>query len=224
MLWGNNGFLVDEGGHVAINSRETKAALEFAREMYPTMIGGTLSWQDPSNNKAYIAGDISLTSNGVSIYYALKNDPRTAEMAADTNHMPLPTGAFGKPPEAALILNAMVFKHSKYPNAAKELLRFMMEQPQYEKWLAGTAGYWAQPLKAYAESDVWKGDPKIAAYRDTCGHPCWNGYKGPVSAASGAVTADYVVVQMFAAVASGQATPEAAMKEAERRTRRYYRG
>ena len=224
MLWGNNGCLVDEGGHVAINSKETQAALEFAREMYPTMIGGTLSWQDPSNNKAYIAGDISLTSNGVSIYYALKNDPKTAEMAADTNHMPLPTGAFGKAPEAALILNAMVFKHSRYPNAAKELLRFMMEQPQYEKWLAGTAGYWAQPLKAYAESDVWKGDPKIAAYRDTCGHPCWNGYKGPVSAASGAVTADYVVVQMFAAVASGQSTPEAAMKEAERRTRRYYKG
>ena len=223
MLWGHNGYLVDEEGHVAINRPETKDALEFARAMYPTMINGTLSWQDPSNNKAYINGDISLTANGVWIYYALKSDPKTADMAADTNHEPTPYGVFGKRPEAALILNAMVFRHTKYPNASKEFLRFMMEQPQYEKWLAGTAGYWAQPLHAYAESDVWKSDPKIAAYRDTCGNPCWNGFKGPISAASGAVTADYVVVQMFAAVASGQSTPEAAMREAERRAKRYYK-
>lgn len=223
MLWGHNGYLVDEDGKIAINRPETLAALEFAREMYPTMINGTLSWQDPSNNKAFIAGDIALTSNGVSIYYALKNDPKTAEMAADTNQQPLPTGPFGKAPESALILNAMVFNHTKYPNACKEFLRFMMEQPQYEKWLTGTAGYWAQSLKAYADSAVWKDDPKIAAYRDTCGHPCWNGYKGPISAASGSVTADYVLVQMFAAAASGQSTPEAAMKEAERRARRFYK-
>ncbi len=224
MLWGHNAYLVDEDGHVAINRRETLDALRFAKEMYPTMINGTISWQDPSNNKAFLAGDISLTANGVSIYYALKNNPATAAIATDTSHEPLPFGAFGKPPESALILNAMVFKHVRYPNAAKEFLRFMMEQPQYEKWLTGSAGYWAQPLKAYADSDVWKRDPKIAAYRDTCGHPCWNGYKGPISAASGAVTADYVVVQMFAAVASGAATPEEAAQEAERRARRYYKG
>ena len=224
MLWGSNGYLIDEEGHVAINRRETLDALEYAREMYPTMIAGTLAWQDASNNKAYVNGDIGLTANGVSIYYGLKNDPAFAAMAADTNHQPLPIGAFGKAPEAGLILNAMVFKHTKYPNASKEFLRFMMEQPQYEKWLTGTAGYWAQPLNAYAESDVWKTDPKIAAYRDTCGHPCWNGYKGPISAASGAVTSDYVVVQMFAAVASGQSSPQDAVREAERRARRYYKG
>ena len=117
----------------------------------------------------------------------------------------------------------MIFKHTKYPNAAKQFITFMMEQPQYEPWLTGTAGYWAQPLKAYAECDVWKGDPKIAAYRDTCANRFWNGYKGPITAASGAVTADYVNVQMFAAVASGEASPEDAVKEAERRAKRYYK-
>ncbi|MFC7693080.1 hypothetical protein ACFQY5_29470 [Paeniroseomonas aquatica] len=51
----------------------------------------------------------------------------------------------------------------------------------------------------------------------------WNGYKGPLSEATGAATADYVMVQMCAAVASGQSTPEAAAREAERRARRYFR-
>jgi multiple sugar transport system substrate-binding protein len=223
LLWSHGGFLVGEDGKVAINSKETIEALKYAKELYPTFISGTLSWQDPSNNKAFVAGEIGLTQNGVSVYFALKNDPKTAEAAADTDHAPMPLGVSKTRCETALMLNTMVFKHTKYPNAAKEWIRFMMEQEQYEPWLAGCIGYWAQPLKAYAQSDVWKSDPKIAAYRDTCGLEYWNGYKGPISQASGAATADYVNVQMFAAVASGQATPEDAVKEAERRAKRFYR-
>jgi len=223
LLWSHGAYIVDEDGHVAIRRKETIEALNYAREMFPTMIEGTLSWQDPSNNKAFIAGDISLTQNGVSIYFVLKNDPKSADMAADTNHAHMPLGPVGKPGESALILNAMAFKHTKYPNAAKEFLRFMMEQEQYEPWLAGCIGYWAQPLKAYAESAVWTSDPKLAVYRDTCGGAFWNGYKGPITAASGAVTADYVTVHMFAAVASGQASAEDAATEAEKRAQRYYK-
>jgi multiple sugar transport system substrate-binding protein len=51
----------------------------------------------------------------------------------------------------------------------------------------------------------------------------WAGYEGPITQASGAVNADYVLVQMCAAVASGQATPEVAARDAERRARRHYR-
>jgi multiple sugar transport system substrate-binding protein len=223
LLWAFGGYIVDENGHVAINRKETIEALKYAKAMYPAQIDGVLSWGDPSNNKAFIAEQISMTTNGVSIYFVLKNDPKTAHIAADVNHAHLPRGEVDSPPESGLILNAMIFKHTKYPNAAKQFITFMMEQPQYEPWLTGTAGYWAQPLKAYAECDVWKGDPKIAAYRDTCANRFWNGYKGPITAASGAVTADYVNVQMFAAVASGEASPEDAVKEAERRAKRYYK-
>ena len=41
--------------------------------------------------------------------------------------------------------------------------------------------------------------------------------------ASGQADAEYVTVQMYASVASGQATPEAAAREAERRARRIFR-
>lgn len=223
LLWSHNGYIVDENGKVTINRKETLDALNYAKAMYPLMIQGTLAWQDPSNNKAFIAGDIGLTQNGVSIYFVLKGDPKTAAMAADTNHAHMPFGPAGKPGESALILNAMVFKHSKVPNAAQQYLRFMMEQEQYEPWLTGCIGYWAQPLKAYAEAAVWKSDPKIAVYKDTCANQFWNGYKGPITAASGAVTADYVLVHMFASVASGQTSPEDAVSEAQRRAERYYK-
>ena len=52
------------------------------------MIPGTLSWNDSGNNKAYAAGQIGLTFNGVSIYYVLQEspDPALQAIAADTDH------------------------------------------------------------------------------------------------------------------------------------------
>ena len=223
LLWAHGAYQVDEAGKVAINSKETVAALKYSAELYKTFIPGTLSWLDPSNNKAFIAEEISMTSNGVSIYFVLKSDPKTAAIAADTEHMRLPGAKGNVYPEAANTLNAMAFKHTKYPNAAKEYLRFMMEAEQYDPWLTKCLGYWAHPLLAYDQSDCWKIDPKILPYRDAQKMTRYDGYKGPISSAAAAATAEYVLVQMVASAASGQSTPEDAAKEAERRLARIYR-
>ncbi len=225
LIWAFGGKMVDENQKVAINSKETIEALKYGKALYETFIPGTQSWLDPSNNKALIAGEVAMTQNGVSLYFSIKNspDPKIAAMAADLNHARMPIGPSGKSAESALAINAMAFKHTKYPNAAKAYLAFMMEAPQYDHWLTDSFGYWAQPLKAYADSDVWKKDPKILAYKDTMQDGRWLGYEGPINEASGAVLADYVVVDMVAAVNSGDSTPEAAAKEAERRAKRYYK-
>jgi multiple sugar transport system substrate-binding protein len=223
LIWSHGGFLVDEGGKVAINSKETLNALNYLKELYPTFVSGTLSWNDVSNNRAYAANELFLTANGVSMYFALKKDPATQAIAEDTEHAPLMQGIIGKQPQSALVLNAMLFKHSKYQNAAKAYLTYMMEAEQYDPWLTGCLGYWAHPLKAYGESKVWTSDPKIAIYKDGMNNQFWTGYKGPITQAAGTVAAEYILVQMCSSVASGQVKPEDAIKEAERRTRRYYR-
>jgi multiple sugar transport system substrate-binding protein len=223
VIWSHGGYLVDEEGKVAINSRETIAALNYLKELYATFVPGTLAWGDISNNRAYASNECWLTANGVSLYFALKNDPATAPIAADTEHSLLPKGRLDTSPMAGLTLNAMVFRHSRYPNAAKALLQFLLESEQYDPWLQANLGYWSQPLGAYAASAVWKSDPKVSVFRDTMKSNFWLGYKGPISEASAAANADYVMVQMCAAVASGQSTPEEAAREAERRARRYFR-
>jgi multiple sugar transport system substrate-binding protein len=223
LVWSHGGYLVDEAGKVAINSKETIAALTYLKDLYQTFVGGTLSWGDPSNNRAYAAGECWLTANGVSLYFALKNDPAQRAIAEDTDHQAMPFGVAGKPPQSSLILNAMVFRHSKYQNAAKAYLQFMMEAEQYDPWLTGCLGYWSHTLRAYGKSAVWESDPKLEVYRNGTDNQFWSGYKGPISHAAGAVAAEYIEVQMCAAVASGQATPQEAAREAERRSRRYYR-
>jgi len=224
-LWAFGGRVADEENRVAIHSKETAAALDYARGLYETFVPGTLSWLDPNNNKAFLAGDISLTLNGVSIYYVAKTsqDPAMRKIAADLEHVNMPVGPTGKSAELNPFTPMFVFSYTKYPNAAKEYLRFMMERPQYEAWQAASLGYVQQPLKAYGETKLWKSDPKITPYRNVPGLTRDNGYAGTLGAASAGVMADYIVVNMFAQAASGAASVEQAMKQAESRARRYYR-
>ena len=135
LLWSHNAALLDEAGNVTINSKETVAALKYLKQLYPTFIAGTPSWNDVSNNRAYSSQEISLTANGVSLYFSLKNDPATTAIAEDSEHQFLPKGVAKISPMAGLTLNAMLFKHSQYPNAAKAFLQFMLEKDQYEPWL-----------------------------------------------------------------------------------------
>ncbi|HEX7953986.1 MAG TPA: extracellular solute-binding protein [Burkholderiales bacterium] len=224
-LWAFGGRVADEDNHVAINSKETAAALEYAKALYQTFIPGTLSWLDPNNNKAFLAGDISLTLNGVSVYYVAKtsDDPAMRKIATDIQHVNMPVGPTGRPAELNPFTPMFVFSYTKYPNAAKEYLRFMMEREQYEAWQTASLGYVQQPLKAYAETRFWKSDPKLLPYRNVPALTRDNGYAGTLGSASAGVMADYIVVNMFAQAASGASSIQSAMQQAENRARRYYR-
>jgi multiple sugar transport system substrate-binding protein len=225
VVWSHGGRLVDETDRVAINSRETIAALEYARELYPTFVPGTLSWLDPSNNKAFLAGQISLTYNGISIYYVAKTstDPALRAIAADMQHAHFPIGPVGRPTELSPFAPAWVFKYTQYPDAAREYLRFMLEREQYEAWERASLGYFAQPLRAYESDPLWSEDPQYAPFREGPSMTLHPGYAGKEGVASAACIADFIVVNMVAEAATGQLSPQAAAARAELRARRYYK-
>ena len=225
VVWAHGGKLVNEKNQVVINSPETIKALEYAKELYPTFVPGTLSWLDPSNNKAFLDNQISVTGNGISIYYAAKNspDPKLQELAKDIQHANFPVGSTGAPTEFNLFFNQMIFKHSKYPKAAKEYLRFMMEAEQYNPWLQSAIGYIGHPLKAYEANPIWTADPKHTPYRDAMKVMRPDGYAGEMGYASAACMADFIIVDMVAEAASGAQTPQAAAERAQKRAERYYK-
>jgi len=225
LVWSHGGMLVDKNNKVVIDSAETIKALEYAKELYASFIPGTLSWLDPNNNKAFLDGQVSVTNNGISIYYAAKNstDPKVKEMAADINHASFPVGPVGVPTESHLFFNQMIMKYTKYPNAAKEFLRFMMEQEQFDPWLTGAGGYIAQPLRAYEKTAIWTVDPKNTPYRDGVKNMRPAGYAGKLGYASAGAGADFIVVNMVAEAASGSKTPKEAAERAQKRAERYYK-
>jgi multiple sugar transport system substrate-binding protein len=225
LMWGFGGKMVDKKGEVVINSPETVAALEYAKDLYSSFVPGTASWLDPSNNKAFLDGQISVTNNGISIYTVAKNspDPALQAIAKDMDHSNFPIGPAGVPTEYSLMLQAFVFKYTKYPNAAKEYLRFMWEKEQYEPWQQASNGYVSQPLAAYEANPIWTADPKNTPFRDATKKMRYNGYEGPLGYSSAAALGDFIVVDMFGEAATGAKTPKEAADRAYERAARYYK-
>jgi multiple sugar transport system substrate-binding protein len=117
----------------------------------------------------------------------------------------------------------MVFKYTKYPNAAKEYLRFMMEKEQYVAWQSASLGYVMQSLKAYEASPVWTDEPKALAFRDLMGKMRHHAYAGKLGYASAGALADFIIVDMVAEAASGAKTAKEAAERAAKRAERYYK-
>jgi len=226
-LWSHGGNLVDKNDKVVINSPETAKALEYVKEMSEHFVSGTASWNDAFNNKAFLTGEVSLTNNGVSIYAAAKSgagkDPKMKEVMDDMNHALWPVGPVGKPTEFHIAYPLMLMKYSKVPNAGKAFMAFMMEAENYNQWLEDAVAYLTHPLNAYDDNKVWKSDPKLSLVRDVAKRTLTAGGQGSVGEKAASALADFVVLDMFASVATGRASVKEAIAVAERQARRIYR-
>ena len=221
LLWSHGGKVVDENDNVVVNSPETVASLEYVQELGKTFISGAASWLDGHNNKAFLQGACSLTNNGISIYAAAVREGMT-EVAEDMDHAFYPVGPVGEPTEFHVAFPLMVYNHTKYPNAAKALVAWLMEKEQYDAFLQGSVGYLSHPLKAYKDHPVWTEDPKRLVFRDVAERSRSFAHAGSLGYAASSVFADFVVVNMVAEVATGAKTPKEAATDAQRRAERYY--
>ncbi len=223
IVWSHGGQMVDQNNKVTINSPETMAGLRYARELYQTFVPGTEGWLDINNNRAWLAGEISCSANGVSMYVSTRNEARFKEIADDTRSSILPVGPVGRPIELHQTTSLIVFRYTKFPNAARAFLQHFYEQANYGDWIQGSSAYCAPALKAFANHPIFKSDKVYEPYARASETLRVNGYAGQLGYASAAVMADYIMVNMVAEAATGQRTPEEAMKRAEQRANRYYR-
>jgi multiple sugar transport system substrate-binding protein len=195
-LWAFGGNLVDAKDKVIISSPETAKALEYAKQLYENYIPGTASWNDSSNNKAFLANEVHWTNNGVSIYASAK--AQKMDMAADIEHALWPVGPVGKPTEFHVAYPIMIMKYSKVPQAAKAFIAFMM-------------------------NPIWTADPKLTVCRDVAKRTLTAGGLGSVGERAAAALADFIVLDMFANYCTGREDVKGAMAAAERQARRIYR-
>ncbi len=221
LIWAFGGKAVaPDNKTITINSPETVNALEYGRQLFETMIPGVAGWLDPNNNRAFLAGEIGLTNNGISIYFVAKQD--FPEVASDMNHANYPIGPIGRPTELHAFSQAYVFKYTKYPNAAKDFIRFMMEDVQYARWINSMLGYVTHPLRAYNNLAVWRVDPKATPFRDALARMLPHSYAGTPGANSARALSEFVLVDMAAEALTGRRSIPDAIRAAEDRLKRIY--
>jgi multiple sugar transport system substrate-binding protein len=222
LLWSHGGKMINEDGTVGIDTPEARAAIEYAKELYATFIPGTESWLDINNNRAFLAGQVSLTANGVSLYYAAINDPALAEIAEDIRTTNRPIGPVGSSVELHQTTSISIFNHTQYPQAAMAYLAFMYDAARMNAWIEGASAYCCGAAKAFADNPIWTSNPIHAPYAKASSTLRPNGYAGPLGYASAGVMADYVLVDMFAEAVTGQSSTDDAIANAARRAGRYY--
>jgi multiple sugar transport system substrate-binding protein len=220
-LWAHGGKLIDKDNKVTINSPETAKSLEYVKALYENFIPGTASWNDSSNNKAFLAGQLHLTTNGISIYVTAKKE--APDIAADMNHAHLPAGLDGKTKELHLGFPILIFTFTKFPQACKAFTAFLMEPEQFNPWVEAAQGYLSPFLNAYEKNPIWTADPKNTPYRDVATTASTPAGEAPMSENAAAAIADFVVVDMYANYCTGREDVKTAMSSAERAAKRIFR-
>ncbi|MGH7659856.1 MAG: ABC transporter substrate-binding protein [Vulcanimicrobiaceae bacterium] len=222
LLWAFGGKMVNPDNSPAINSAETQASIDYARALYETMIDGVAAWGDANNNQAFLAGQISLTMNGISIWYVAKNQypqifPHTA------NALP-PIGPVKQRTQFSTYTQMYIWKYSKYPNAAKEYTRFMLEHAQADKWVTDMIGYVTPAYEGFKKLPIWTSDPNVTPYRDVMDGARFDGWPGTPGRGAAQAVNEFVLTDMYADVCVNKMSPKAAMQKAENRLAQIYKG
>jgi multiple sugar transport system substrate-binding protein len=207
MLWAHGGAECKKDGKtVDINSPGTAMAVNYLRRLFKEGESeDVLSWDDSNNNRAFLAGELAVTGNAPSIYWAEKaNAPH---LRAVTGHALFPKGPAGRF-HACAAQNLGVFKFSKYQKEAKEFIVWLMQPRQYSAWIGEGEGMMAGLLNYYEDDPVWKKDPKLEIIREIPKYVRMPGYPGPPTRAAAESYVKFVIVNMFARAARGMSTPE----------------
>jgi multiple sugar transport system substrate-binding protein len=172
LLWSHGGKMVDETGKVAINSPETIAAHQLRQVALRDLHSGhgklARHQQQPR-----LPGGPGLAHRQRRVALLCRQEGRADwELAADLRTVNFPIGPVGQSVELHQTTQAIVFNHTKFPNACKAYIKFMYEAEQMNAWIEGSSAYCCQPLKAFAT--IPSGRPirfmrPMLAHRKRCG-------------------------------------------------------
>jgi len=227
-LWSFGGREVDKDGKkVVINSKETLDSVKYMVGFWKDAHDeGGLAWDDSSNNRAFLSGTVCSTLNGASIYIESLRKPQQYQtekgtpLKDDILHSPLPKGPqgqFGFHTFQSHVLPS----YSKNQKAAKDFLRWMHTDTNYEKWFTTQKGFSTGITAAWEKSKMWDEDPVMAPYRVAGRLGQIPGFEGPTGPKAAEVLSKYIITDMYAKAIQGT-PPEEAVKWCESELKKIY--
>ena len=217
----------DTAGNLTLNSKETLESLKFVKALFEeTMTPEVFTWDASSNNRAMIAGKISVALNAISITRtAEKDNPEISKKIQLTKALRGPMRAIGL---EHVMQCYVVWKFAENIEGAK---KFLIDYTTNFRQAFVAGEYYDFPCFPRSVPDLKKliaNDPK--------GHPPdkykvlddvleWAtnvGYPGYATAAVDEIFSTWVLNVMFAKAASGAASPEEALKEGDAACKRIF--
>jgi multiple sugar transport system substrate-binding protein len=217
----------DQAGNLTLRSKQTLDALKFVKALYEeTMTAEVFTWDASSNNRGVVSGKLSLVLNAISTTRtAEKENPDMSRKIQLAKALRGPVRAIGL---EHVMQCCVIWKFAENIDGAKKFLIDYVTSFR-DAFVAGE--FYDFPCFQKTVPDLGKliaNDPK--------GHPPdkykvlddvldWAtnvGYPGYATAAIDEIYSTWLLNTMFAKVAAGQATPEAALDEAEAACKRIF--
>jgi multiple sugar transport system substrate-binding protein len=215
LLWSFGSTEIDDKGKVVLNSKETVEAVKWMVGAWKDAFDeGGLAWDDASNNRAFLAGTVCSTLNGASIYIesVRKADQyKTADgkpLKDDILHAPLPGGPKGQFGMHTYTSHVMP-SYTKNEKAAKDLLRFIHKQENYDQWFTTGQGFYTPGTVSWESHGMWKQNPVMAPFAIAGKQGLTPGYPGEPNAKAAEVLTKYLLGNMMGAAIKGQKAEDA---------------
>jgi multiple sugar transport system substrate-binding protein len=208
-----------DGKTVAINSKETEAAIEYVRQLYAdAMEPEVLVWDDNSNNRLLLSGKGSWIHNPHSHYLMAK--AKKMPIAEQIYFQLSPRGPAGRH-TPTVVRSIGIWKFSKNIDAAKEFIKFHFSTEQYSEFILASECFNAPVYKSMEDHPAWKTDPKYEPIKESGKYGHLYGWPAPGDEKSQQVTYAFIIPNMFAKAVTG-ATTKGAISWAEGEIKRIY--
>jgi multiple sugar transport system substrate-binding protein len=212
--------VAEDGRTIAINSRETEAAIDYVQTLYTdAMDPAVLSWDNASNNLWLNSGKGSWIHNPISHYVVAKENK--LPVAALTGFHASPAGPAGRH-TVGVPRSLGIWKFSKNVDVAREFLRWFFEPAQYHEWVVAGDNYNHPVWRDMENHPVWDIDPKYKPLKSVVKYSHLYGWPAPPDERIQLITNSYIIPNMFARVVTNAAKPKEAMVWAETEIKRMF--
>ena len=218
------GHYTDESGmKVQFNSPETVAAYEWLKETYDRngkygsmLPPGVESWNDVSNNEAYLAGNIGYTHNAFSVYAQAKRD--NSPVFPETVVLTSPKANNGDSRDGGLVGGWLtIFKGAPNADLAKKLALDLLDPENFTPMSSVAGGLFMPAYENLWTDELIAADPNFAIIKEQVSVPePFIGASWPAdpNAAIDAIRAQGVLEQSVGNVIAGRMSPADAVADA----------
>lgn len=220
----------DAEGNLALKSKETLDCLKYMKALYQgAMTPEVLSWDPSSNNRAMLAGTISLALNAISITRTAETQKLPISKDIWLNRAAKGLGRNGRQLGLEHVMSVYtIWEFAENKEGAKKFLVDLMDN--YKAAFEASAFYnfpcfpktVPNSLESVKHDKVGEPPTKYEVLGDSLHWATNVGYPGYCTAAVSDAYNTWVIPVMFAKAATGNMTPEAALDEANEQCKRIW--
>jgi hypothetical protein len=146
---------MNPNGDITIDSDETRAAIEYMRQLTQYMPPEVYAWDDAGNNRWLISGRGSSIQNPPSAWAVAVRD--APAVGSQCWHHDVPSGPKGRY-RGSVPWFWGIWQFSQNKSAAKELILYLVDKPQFDKLIHAARGYDLPLQPTFYDNPVWESE------------------------------------------------------------------